>query len=640
MRSILLVAAMCVFPGIAFAQADANPVKSASDAFGHRRGDEAIGLYDERSVRGFSLEAAGNYRLNGTYFVKNSGVSNIFIDSSTVRIGYNTLATLLPGPSGLVDYKLRDPQPGEKSLLTLTYDVYGQPIAELNLRHGSASGNSSYSVGISRNFDLRNAQGGTGGEDLLVGGIARLSGASTRLQVFAGEYQYRRRGEFRVSPASDALPQRIARGRYLGPSWAFDEGQRRIAGMLVDLGLSRSSGVGLTAAFSQEDPSRSFAQFFSVASDGRAGGTILAIPQQRSTALSAELRAFLERSHGDAMHRLDATIRYRHSTARFGGARAFAFDPVLFGERPDDMNEPDLEALEADQRINVDQLGFGFGYRGIIGTRARINAGMLKSAYAKRYGAPSGNNRTRSAPLLYNIGGSFSLTRDLEVYGSYSRGLEEAGVAPSSAANRNEILSAITVRQAEVGLRWTPARDLTLFLSGFDSRKPYAGVDATDNVFRFIGEVQHRGAEFSLAGRPLDGLRVVAGGVLLDPVLRRDEANAQDIRPVAVPRVRAILNADLAIPGVRGLSADAGVLHVGARAARSSQSSDGTQLKVRSVTSLNAGLRLAFALGKNDAVIRAQILNITNAFVWDVNASETLAFNEPRRGRVQLTVRL
>jgi hypothetical protein len=171
MRSLLLVAAMCVFPGKAFAQADANPVKSASDAFGHRRGDEAIGLYDERSVRGFSLEAAGNYRLNGTYFVKNSGVSNIFIDSSTVRIGYNTLATLLPGPSGLVDYKLRDPQPGEKSLLTLTYDVYGQPIAELNLRHGSASGNSSYSVGISRNFDLRNAQGGTGGEDLLAGSL-------------------------------------------------------------------------------------------------------------------------------------------------------------------------------------------------------------------------------------------------------------------------------------------------------------------------------------------------------------------------------------------------------------------------------------------------------------------------------------
>lgn len=152
-----------LLPGTALAQADANPVKSASDAFGHKRGDEAIGLYDERSVRGFSLEAAGNYRLNGTYFVKNSGVSNIFIDSSTVRIGYNTIETLLPGPSGVVDYRLRDPSPGEKHLVTATYDVYGQPVAEINFRGGAPSGSSSYSIGIARNFDLRNAQGGRDG---------------------------------------------------------------------------------------------------------------------------------------------------------------------------------------------------------------------------------------------------------------------------------------------------------------------------------------------------------------------------------------------------------------------------------------------------------------------------------------------
>lgn len=640
MRQVFAIIILCVAPGTARAQADANPVKSAGDAFGHKRGDEAIGLYDERSVRGFSLEAAGNYRLNGTYFVKNSGVSNFFIDSSTVRIGYNTIGTLLPGPSGVVDYRLRDPLPGEKSLLTVTYDAYGQPIAELNLRHGSPSGRSSYSIGVSRNFDVRNAQGGKGGEDFLVGGIARVSSGATRAQLFAGEYQYRRRGEFRVIPTDSTLPPRIERGNYLGQKWAFDEGQRRIGGLLLDHELTAHSGIGATLSFGQEDPTRSFAQFFQSDGDGNAAGYLVAVPQQRSTAWSSELRSHLEVPRTGATHRFDATVRYRRSTARFGGAQSLLLDAPSLGDRPADIAEPDLDLFAADQRVGVTQIGFGIGYRGAIGTRARINAGLLKSFYSKRFSGPAATDKVSQAPFLYNLGGSFAIAPDFELFGSYSRGLEEAGVAPNSAANRNEILNAIMVKQAEVGLRWSIRKDLSLFLAAFDSRKPYAGVDARDNIYRFIGDVRHRGVEFSLAGRVVPGLQLVAGAVLLDPELTSaDDAAADPLRPVAVPRIRGIVNADFAIPGVKGLSVDAGFLHVGARAARSRASLDGTQLKVKRQTTVNAGFRFGFKLGQNDAVVRAQVLNLLNSFAWDVNGSETLAYNEPRRARLLVTVR-
>jgi len=640
MRSFFPLAIMTLMPAPALAQADANPVRSAGDAFGHKQGDEAIGLYDERSVRGFSLEAAGNYRLNGTYFVKNSGVSNFFIDSSTVRIGYNVIGTLLPGPSGVVDYRLRDPAPGEKSLATVTYDVYGQPIAELNFRHGAPSGRSSYSLGISRNFDVRNAQGGRGGEDLLVGGIARVSGASTRAQLFFGEYQYRRRGEFRVAPVGGALPPRIQRGRYLGQDWAFDQGQRRIGGLLLDHELSPRSGIGATLAFGQEDPTLAFAQFFRSQESGASTGYVLAVPQQRSTAWSSELHSYVELPRSGSTHRLDATIRYRRSTALFGGAQMVALDPVALGDRPSAIAEPDLGLLSADQHIEVSQLGLGLGYRGTIGDRVRLNASVLKSFYAKRVGSPAGSDKVTTAPFLYNLGGSFAIAPDLEMFASYSRGLEEAGVAPSSAANRNEILSTIVVKQAELGLRWSIASKLNLFLSVFDTRKPYAGVDARDNVYRFLGDVRHRGIEFSLSGRVLPGLQIVAGTVLLDPELvRSGEGASEGLRPVAVPRIRAILNADLAIPGVKGLSVDAGLLHVGARAAQSRTSPGGSQLLVRPLTTVNTGLRFGFRLGRNDAVIRAQVLNLFNRFAWDVNGSETLAYNEPRRARILLTIR-
>jgi len=641
MRTLWAVTAISLWPLPALAQADANPVKSAGDAFGHKRGDEAIGLYDERSVRGFNLEAAGNYRLNGTYFVKNAGVSNFFIDSSTVRIGYNTLATLLPGPSGVVDYRLRDPQPGEKSLATATYDVYGQPIAELNFRGAAAAGTHSYSLGISRNFDVRNAQGGKGGEDLLVGGIARFTAGSTRIQMFAGEYQYRRRGEFRVIPGTNTLPERIERGTYLGQSWAFDEGQRRIAGLLVDRGVSAHSGIGATVAFGQEDPTRAFAQFFRVENgENRTSAQLLAIPQQRSTSWSSELRAFLESPRGRTHHRVDLFARYRRSLAHFGGAQTYSLAPGRLGERPADIAEPDLGGLEAGQQIVVLQTGLGGTYRGTFGKGLRINAGVLQSFYRKRYEAAAGESRSRSAPLVYNLGASLPLSRSVEVFASYARGLEEAGVAPGSAANRNEVLSAILVRQAEVGLRWALSDTLNLFATAFDSRKPYAGVDPEDNFYRFLGRVRHRGAELSFSGSPVAGLQIVAGGVLLDPrIMNEEDMSGPVLRPVAVPRYRGILNADWTVAGVRGLSFDAGLLHIGTRAARSSAAPGSRQLAVKALTTLNAGLRLAFSLGGNDAVVRAQILNITNRFAWDVNSSETLAYNEPRRARLLLTLR-
>lgn len=92
MHRLLRVSGLvALVPGVANAQATSNAITSANDAFGFRRGDEAVGIYDETSARGFNLESAGNYRIHGTYFVKNSGVSSFFLESTAVRIGFNTL---------------------------------------------------------------------------------------------------------------------------------------------------------------------------------------------------------------------------------------------------------------------------------------------------------------------------------------------------------------------------------------------------------------------------------------------------------------------------------------------------------------------------------------------------------------------
>jgi iron complex outermembrane receptor protein len=49
-------------------RADDNAVKTADDAFGTTVGNENIGLYNPFEVRGFSAVDAGNVRLDGLYF--------------------------------------------------------------------------------------------------------------------------------------------------------------------------------------------------------------------------------------------------------------------------------------------------------------------------------------------------------------------------------------------------------------------------------------------------------------------------------------------------------------------------------------------------------------------------------------------
>ena len=626
----------------AFAQANANAVVRAGDAFGFRSGDESVGIYDESSVRGFNLEAAGNYRLNGTYFVRNSGVNSFFVESTTVRIGYNTLSSILPGPSGVVDYRIRDPKPKEPSLFTAGLDVFAQPYTELHFKGADSDLSSSYSIGAGRVFRVRDFQGGSGGSTFTLGGAGRLTRGKVVGQAFAGAFVFDTPGQYRISASPSALPPRIERGRFLGQHWADSEGVRLVAGVLADAQLSPQIGVGATVVAAKADVERSFTQLFSdIRADGTARSVIFANRDQQQTARSVELRAnYAPPPSGRLTHRFDLSVRLRKSTARFGGTRSIDLGRSEFGEPTAQIPEPDLTAASADLNDKVNQWGVGLTYRGDLGKVLRVNLGALRTDYRKTFtpatGAP---RRERARPLLYNAGLAWRALDDVEVYGSYTRGLEESGVAPATASNRNEVLPAILVTQRELGLRYTPSERIAVVVGAFETRKPYAGIDPTDNAFRLIGQVRHRGIEASLSGRVAEGVSVVLGGVLLDPKLSGDAVDTGRFgdRPVGVPRVRAIASIDYAVRSVPGLSVDAAGIYVGSRPARSVLGPTGEQLEVGAIPTLNLGVRYRTKLFGREVIGRGQLFNVFNQYSWDVNSSETLVYTAPRRARIVLT---
>jgi iron complex outermembrane recepter protein len=631
-----------VFTEPAWAQASSNATVVADDAFGYTVGDDTVGIYDQSSVRGFDLESAGNYRINGGYFVKSSGVSNFFVESTAVRIGYNTFQLNLPGPSGVVDYRLRDPARGDPTLLTVGLDEYVQPYIDLNFKHRSANERFSTSLGLGLVLNSRDAQGGEG-SSWLVAGTARINiGATGKARLFFGEYDYRRQGQFRVGITGETLPPRIARGRYLGQDWARERGQRRIAGVLTDAALGNGWSIAATAVFSQEDPSRAFSQFFTeLRTDDTVRSTIVASPQQRATAWSGEGRINWEGQSGTITHKITALGRARRSRTLFGGDTVIDLGRVSYGARPPAISPPDLSTAHATLSDSVNQWGVGLTYQASWRDRMRLNAGVLRSDYRKTFEASDGGRTSStSIPLLYNIGVLARVTDRLETYASYSRGLEEAGTAPASATNRNTVLNAIVATQAELGVRYTIQPGLTAIVAGFQTEKPYAGLEGATNIFALIGTVRHRGIEASLSGEIAPGLSVVAGGVYLRPRLAGDAVDRALIGnlPVGVPSLRAIGNASYSIPGVDGLSVDLGVEYTGPQAARAGlNSSDAQQTVLPSNFTVDAGVRYRFQLGNRPLTARLQIFNATNSYGWQVNGAETLDYTAPRRFRLAVT---
>lgn len=625
----------------AYSQATANAVASASDAFGFRSGDDAVGIYDEGSTRGFSLESAGNYRINGSYFVRNSGVSSFFLESTTVRIGYSTLGSIAPPPSGVVEYRLRDPVQGESSTLTVGVDAYTQPYADLLLKHHASDSQSSFALGVGAVPNIHDLQGGRGGGSLLVGGAARLTTEVGTFRGFLGEYEYERPAQFRVASDPNTLPPTLQRGRFLSQDWAMELGQRRIAGALFDTETHDGPGFGSTVVFSQEDPSRSYLQIFNDLSADSAHAFVIATPHQRSTAWSTDQRVYWERASRRWNDRVDLSVRGRRSRASYGGSEYVDLGRVTFGMRPIDVSPPVLDDSAPQLGDSVDQWGAGLTYRAELPGRLRINTGVLNTRYEKRLTDLDGVAlESTNAPWLYNANAAWRFASSWELYAGSARGLEEAGVAPASATNRYQVLEAALVTQQEIGLKHQRDNGPNFYVGSFSITKPYNGIDPVDGSYHPIGLVRHRGVEASFSGELAPGLKVVAGGVLLSPKLLLDgqSANLFGDQPAGVPKFRAIANAVYALAQLPGFSVDLATTYLGKRAATAVRGLDGSQLMVDEKLTFDIGCRYLFRLGNTNVAARAQVLNLTNQFSWEPTGAETMNYSPPRRFRVLLTV--
>ena len=184
-------------------------------------------------------------------------------------------------------------------------------------------------------------------------------------------------------------------------------------------------------------------------------------------------------------------------------------------------------------------------------------------------------------------------------------------------------------------MRYVIAPGVTAVGTLFEIKKPYLYFD-TANLFTVVGNVRHSGFEFSLAGEVAEGLRVVAGAVLLKarisgPIV--DQGRLGHVPIGTTPRFIR-LDVEYGPKTWRGFSLDA---QFDNRSSRVSSADNIARIPQRNL--LNLGGRYRFKALDTDASLRVQVRNVFDIYAWDINVSQ-LAYGteEPRRYVATLAV--
>jgi iron complex outermembrane receptor protein len=214
---------------------------------------------------------------------------------------------------------------------------------------------------------------------------------------------------------------------------------------------------------------------------------------------------------------------------------------------------------------------------------------------------------------------ALALTDRASAYAGYTQGLEDSGVASSSADNRGAILPDARTWQADTGIRYLLNPRVKLIAGVFEIEKPYFNLD-TNNVDRALGLQRATGLEFSASGEVIRNFSVAAAVLWGEVKVIGPNLKAEGVGSTALNQAHltATINASYIVPRIPALSADIAILHFGPYPASVDDVAQGSQATVVAL-----GGRYRFKILGAPATLRVQVQNLTNVYFWN------LSFNAP-----------
>lgn len=627
----------------------ANPVQAQSanddvlaesdDAFGTHVGLESTGTYTEFDARGFNPLDAGNSRIDGIYFDQVWNLPSRLRRSTSIRVGFSAVDTPFVAPTGLVDQQLHPlPKEAGNSLIYNRY-WYGGYFNEWEYRLPI---NDRLAVRGGIGFATIGQSDGSDGKSYAVTlrGFARIGEMELSPFYAFGENTHDEAKPLVVVSAG-YLPKVPPSRKYLGQNWAagtrdYMNVGATLKGPLIG-DLSFRGGVFRSVV----DRPSSFTEIYDVRTpQSLARHFVLADPSHDNRSTSGEGLFVWRLGNRGNDHRIFAGYRGRNRVTETGGSQFFDFGLVPYGNK-DLHPEPEF-AFSASSRGRVRQSSWMAAYVGTIAGVGHVNLGVQKARYraSARNGETGEVDRARADPWLYNAALLVDIASSVSAYLATQRGLEDSGIAPGNAANRDEQLPAVRSSQYEGGIKWDFGKG-QLVMAGFQITKPYFSF-AANRDFVVLGDQRHRGIEASLAGQLLDRLHVVAGAVVMDPVVTGPgrAAGLVGSRPTGVSKVfgRVDLNYRTDLPGNLVLTGSfeykgsapataAPIAHLGNR-----------QLMVEPFWTIDLGTRQTIQINKTALAVRILVRDIFDKAGWHVSAPDVMFPTQRRSVLVSASV--
>ena len=221
-----------------------------------------------------------------------------------------------------------------------------------------------------------------------------------------------------------------------------------------------------------------------------------------------------------------------------------------------------------------------------------------KTAYDEEKLSPSGG-------LL------FKATDRLSLYANYMEGLSQGKIAPTTSSNSDEIFPPFISRQVEVGAKYD-AGAFAVTAAVFRIKQPAYETNATTRLFGPNGKRENAGAELSVFGEPLKGVRLLGGVMYIDSKLKDTTNGTWDgNRAPATPKYNVNLGAEWDVPGLEGVTLTSRGIH------SSSQYLDQSNLKeIDAWNRIDVGARYAFKVDDKHVTLRANVENVADKRYW------------------------
>ncbi|MGR6653609.1 TonB-dependent siderophore receptor [Pseudomonas mosselii] len=246
---------------------------------------------------------------------------------------------------------------------------------------------------------------------------------------------------------------------------------------------------------------------------------------------------------------------------------------------------------------------------------------------------------TQQYQLLPNAALIYKPQPDTTLYASYSKGLSAGGTAPWFASNAAEILAPTLSRQLEIGIKrdW---QGMSFSAALFQIRQAYQYARPDDTptpTYVQSGQQKNTGLELGASGWVTSNLQIQASAAAIRARVQNSDTDAYEgHQAINVPRLRAALQADYALP-VPGLA-----LLGGARYSASKYADHTGDVEVGGYTVFDIGSRYRTTIGGYDTVLRLTVDNVFDKRYWrdvgDYLGDNYLFQGAPRTARLSASV--